>query len=117
MVARQLPFDGETSSDCIAEILDKEQPTLTRFTPDAPEALEVIVSSALTKDREERYHSVKEFLGAIRRLKQRLDASAEIERSVAPHTDSVSSSQSGEAISNRTSQSMPATQSNIHSTS
>src|SRR5256884_9530619 len=59
MVAGRVPFDGETPSDCIAAILDKEPPPLTRFAPDAPEALEMIISTALTKDREERYHSVK----------------------------------------------------------
>src|ERR1051325_8119220 len=117
MIAGRVPFDGETPSDCIAAILDKEPPALIRFAPDVPEALEVIVSSALTKDRDERYHSVKEFLGAIRRLKQRLDASAELERSAAPRTDVVTSSQSGEAVAGRTSQSMPATQPTVHSTS
>src|SRR5213595_3351400 len=48
MVAGRVPFDGETPSDCIAAILDKEPPALTRFARDVPEALEVIVSSALT---------------------------------------------------------------------
>jgi len=117
MIAGRVPFDGETPSDCIAAILDKEPPLLVRFAPDVPEALEMIVSTALTKDREERYHSVKELLGAIRRLKQRLDASAELERSVAPHTDVVTSNQVGEEIPPGTSQSIPATQPNIHSTS
>src|SRR5207248_10776695 len=58
MVTGRVPFDGQTPSDCIAAILDKEPLTLTRFAPDAPEALEVIISTALTKDRDERYHSV-----------------------------------------------------------
>jgi len=117
MVTGRVPFDGETPSDCIAAILNNEPPALTRFAHDAPEALEVIVSSALTKDRDERYHSVKEFLGALRRLKQRLNASAEIERSVAPHTDVVTSSRSGEVVAGRSSQSIPATQPSVHSTS
>jgi len=117
MITGRVPFDGETPSDCIAAILNNEPPLLARFAPDLPEGLEVIVSSALTKDRDERYHSVKEFLGAIRRLKQRLDASAELERSAAPHTDVVTSSRSGEAVAGRTSQSMPTTQPSVHSTS
>src|SRR5437762_14268236 len=64
MVAGRIPFDGETPSDCIAAILDKEPPSLTRYARNVPETLEVIVSTALTKDRDERYHSVKELLGA-----------------------------------------------------
>jgi serine/threonine protein kinase len=115
MIAGRVPFEGETPSDCIAAILDKEPPALTRFAPDVPEALEVIVTSALTKDRDERYHSVKEFLGALRRLKQRLDASAEIERSAAPDLH-VASSPSSDAIVSSPSQSIPTTQP-IHSTS
>lgn len=117
MVTGRVPFDGETPSDCIAAILNNEAPALTRFASEVPEALEVIVSSSLAKDRDERYHSVKEFLGAIRRLKQRLDASAELERSVAPHNEVVTSSRSGEAVASGTAQSRPATQPEIHSTS
>ena len=117
MVAGRVPFDGETPSDCIAAILDKEPPALTRFARDVPEALEVIVSSALTKDRDERYHSVKEFLGALRRLKQRLGAAAEMERSISPHAEMEMSNTSGEATASRTSQSIPASQPSIHSTS
>jgi serine/threonine protein kinase/sugar lactone lactonase YvrE len=114
MVTGRIPFDGETPSDCIAAILDKEPPALTRFVREAPEALEVIVASALTKDRDERYHSVKEFLGALRRLKQRLDASSEIERSIAPERGADVPSQS--AVS-KTSQAIPTTAPSIHSPS
>jgi Tol biopolymer transport system component len=111
-----VPFDGETPSDCIAAILNNEPPALMRFASDVPEALEVILSSALTKDRDERYHSAKEFLGALRRLKQRLDASAELERSAAPQTG-VTSGQSGEAIESRTSPPVNATEPGVHTTS
>src|SRR5262245_10600302 len=117
MVTGRVPFDGETPSDCIAAILDKEPAALIRFAHNVPEALEVIVSSALTKDRDERYHSVKEFLGALRRLKQRLDASAELERSVVPDASGVDSRPSGEAIASGTSQSIPTTQASLRSTS
>lgn len=48
------------------------------------EALEWIVAEALTKDREERTQSARELLKRLQRLKQRVEAEAEIERSVAP---------------------------------
>src|SRR5437016_3952708 len=112
MIAGRVPFDGETPSDCIAAILDKEPPALTRYARNVPETLEVIVSTALTKDRDERYHSVKELLGALRRLKQRLDATAELERSAAPQTGAPS-----EATANKTGEAIPSTQPIIHSTS
>jgi serine/threonine protein kinase len=117
MIAGRVPFDGETPSDCIAAILDKEPPPLVRFAPGVPEALDLIISTALTKDRDERYHSVKELLGALRRLKQRLDASAELERSQPPQSRVVStSSRSGEADA-RLSGKASATQPITHSTS
>src|SRR5947199_6578433 len=96
MVAGRVPFDGETPSDVIAALLEKEPPPLARYARDVPEALEVIVSTALAKDRDERYHAAKEMLGALRRLKHRLDVSAEIERSLAPEDVRATTTQSGE---------------------
>ena len=84
MVAGRMPFEGATPSHIIVAITDKEPPLLARYAPDAPEALEWIITKALTKDPEERYQSAKEMLVDLRRLKQRLDISAEIERSAAP---------------------------------
>src|SRR5262245_47884317 len=60
MVAGRVPFEGQTPSDVIAGILNNEPPPLTRFAREVPEALDVIVSTALTKNREERYHAVTE---------------------------------------------------------
>src|SRR2546428_695613 len=60
MIAGRAPFAGESSADVIAAILDKEPPSLARFTPDIPEALEWINTKALRKDCEERYQTAKE---------------------------------------------------------
>ena len=84
MVTGRLPFEGPTPSHVIVAILEKDPPLLTRYITDAPEALEWIVTKALTKNRDDRYQTAREMLTDLRRLKQRLDASAEIERSIAP---------------------------------
>ena len=84
MVTGHLPFEGPTPSHVIVAILEKDPPALARFLSDAPEALEWILTKALTKNRDDRYQTAREMLTDLRRLKQRLDASAEIERSVAP---------------------------------
>ncbi len=84
MIAGRNPFEGSSVSDVISAILGKEPPPLARYSRDVPEALEMIVQTTLTKDKEERYHSIKEMMGALRRIKQRLDAAAEIERSAPP---------------------------------
>ena len=70
MLAGCTPSSGETASDVIVSILEKEPPPLTRYEPDAPAELQRIVSKALAKDREERYQTVKDFLIDLRKLKE-----------------------------------------------
>src|SRR5215510_5271437 len=82
MVAGRTPFEGETSTDVIVAITQKEPPPLARFAPNVPAELEWIVSKALRKDRDERYQTIKELITDLRRLKQRLEFESELERSV-----------------------------------
>ena len=84
MVAGRPPFEGATTGDVISAVLNKEPLPLARYQPGAPEALEWIVTKALTKDKEGRYQTAKELLTDLRRLKQRLEFEAEMERSVSP---------------------------------
>ncbi|MCA1576295.1 MAG: protein kinase [Acidobacteria bacterium] len=82
LVAGRTPFEGETSTDVIVAITQKEPPPLVRFAPSVPAELEWIVMKALRKDRDERYQTIKELLTDLRRLKQRLEFETELERSV-----------------------------------
>ena len=84
MLAGRTPFEGDTASDVVSAILNKEQPPLARYTREVPETLEWIISKALTKEREERYQTAREMLVDLRRLKQRLDFAAELQRSGPP---------------------------------
>src|SRR5947209_13488472 len=84
MLTGHAPFEGETASDVIAAILEREPPSLARYSKDVPEALEWIVMKALTKDKEDRYQTAREIWTDLRRLKQRLDVEAEIERTATP---------------------------------
>jgi serine/threonine protein kinase/Flp pilus assembly protein TadD len=84
MVAGRIPFEGETSTDVIVAITQKEAPPLARFAPDVPAELDWIVSKALRKDRDERYQTIKELLTDLRRVKQKIEFEAELERSVSP---------------------------------
>jgi serine/threonine protein kinase/Tol biopolymer transport system component len=88
MITGRLPFEGPTSSHVVVAILEKEPPLLARYLSGVLEALEWIVTKALTKDQEDRYQTAREMLMDLRRLKQRLDAGSELERSVAPETGS-----------------------------
>jgi serine/threonine protein kinase/tetratricopeptide (TPR) repeat protein len=84
LIAGRTPFEGETSTDVIVAITQKEPPPLARFAPQVPAELEWIVMKALRKDRDERYQTIKELLTDLRRLRQRLDFESELERSSAP---------------------------------
>ena len=84
MVAGRTPFEGETSTDVLVAITQKEPPPLARFAPNVPAELDWIVMKALRKDRDERYQTIKELLTDLRRLKQRLEFEVELERSAAP---------------------------------
>lgn len=73
MVTGRLPFTGDTPSHIIVAILEKDAEPLTRFLPAAPAELEWIVRKALRKDRDHRYHSVKEMLGDLEAVSQKLN--------------------------------------------
>ena len=90
MVCGRVPFEGETSTDVIVAIAQKEPAAIARFAPDAPAELEWIITKALTKARDERYQTIKELITDLRRLKQKLEFEVELERSVSP--DSVTRS-------------------------
>jgi serine/threonine protein kinase/TolB-like protein/Tfp pilus assembly protein PilF len=85
MVAGCLPFEGSTTSEILASILnEKAPPPLARFAREVPAELERIVEKALRKDREERYQTSKDMLLDLRRLKHKLEVDAEIERTAPP---------------------------------
>jgi len=87
MVARRLPFEGATTSELLASILnDKEPPPLSRYARGVPVELERILTKALHKNREERYQVIKDFGLDLKSLKHRLEFEAELERTVPPES-------------------------------
>jgi len=109
MIAGRLPFPGETPTETISLILQREPAPLTRFAPDITPELERIVTKALTKDREERYQTAKDLLIDLRKLKRKLEVDAEIERTLAPELRSSASTASGQGAPVTTSGSSAAT--------
>ncbi len=86
MVAGRTPFQGESSTEVLAAILDREPPPLARFEPEAPAELQRIVSKALRKNREERYQTIQDFLIDLKNLRAELDFEARLERSMSPES-------------------------------
>ena len=74
MLTQHTPFEGASKSHIIVAITDHEPVPITQSAPDVPEALEWIISEALTKAVDERCQTAKEMLGRLRRLKQRLES-------------------------------------------
>jgi len=81
MLTSKRPFEAATHGDTIVSILEREPVPLGRQVPEVPEELERIVTKALTKDREERYQTVKDMAVDLRLLRRRLEVEAEVERS------------------------------------
>ncbi|HMF55568.1 MAG TPA: protein kinase, partial [Pyrinomonadaceae bacterium] len=84
MIAGRGAFDGETPSDVISLILQKEPQPLARSAPGVPSELARIVTKALRKDREERYQVVKDLLLDLKSLKEELEFQARLEQSSGP---------------------------------
>jgi serine/threonine protein kinase len=89
MAAGRQPFEGETASDVMSLILQKEPLPLAHAWPEVPVELERIVRKALRKDREERYQTIKDLLIDLRNLRKELELEAEMERSAPPATSRV----------------------------
>lgn len=112
MVAACPPFDGPTPTDLLVSILDRDPIPLAEHAPSTPPELQRIVKKALSKDREKRYHTVKDMAVDLENLRWELEISAELERSpstasgtrsianaqVTRETAAPSTSPSGEAV-------------------
>ena len=84
MASGRAPFTGETPTDVVVAIVEREQPPISQHVEGAPPELERIVRKALRKDRNERYQIVKEMAIDLRSLRRELEVNSMLERSIAP---------------------------------
>ena len=70
MVAARPPFAGQTTSDIIAAILERDYEPLSRLAADVPPELARIVGKALRKDPEQRYQVMKDLLLDLEALRE-----------------------------------------------
>src|SRR5215813_6231940 len=73
MITGRPPFEGETSDEVIAAILEREPPPLAQYARGAPAELQRIVEKALRKKREDRYETVGDLLLDLKALKEELE--------------------------------------------
>ena len=70
MVTGQLPFNGSTTAIVFDAILNREPIPIRSLRPDAPRALEVVISSALEKKRDSRVQSAADLKNALSLVNQ-----------------------------------------------
>jgi serine/threonine protein kinase len=97
VVAGVRPFKGETNSDVLVSILEREPPPLSHYQAEAPAELQWIVTKALRKDKEERYQTIRELLTDLRTLMRQLQFDAHAESSRPPEALSATSESGGGA--------------------
>src|SRR6185503_9233155 len=84
MASGRAPFTGETPTDVVVAIVERDQPPISQHVEGAPPELERIVKKALRKDRNERYQIVKEMAIDLRSLRRELEKGSMLERSIVP---------------------------------
>jgi len=88
------PFEGNTKTDLIVSILEREPPPVSRFNSEVPNQFERIIRKTLAKDVEERYQVIKDLQIDLKNLKRELELEAEIDRTVPPEVRAAISTKS-----------------------
>ena len=86
MAAGKAPFEGETDSDVVAEILKTDPPRLDQVLPGFPADLARIVAKAMSKDRESRYQSARALLVDLKAFREDLEFRTRLETTPPPGT-------------------------------
>ena len=73
MIAGLRPFDGETVTDVIVSVLERQPPPISHYEPQVPDKLVQLVASAMAKKREDRCQTIQEMLTVLQKQKRRLD--------------------------------------------
>ena len=80
MIAGQIPFVGDSTTDVLARILEREPVPLATLVEGTPEELQRIVTRALKKDPGERYPTMADMLADLKALRQDLEFGEKIRR-------------------------------------
>ncbi|MCU0239061.1 MAG: protein kinase [Pyrinomonadaceae bacterium] len=84
MLTGKTPFDDETMTDILANIIHKEPLPIGEKVSDCPIELSRIIKKSLRKDREERYQTAKDFQIDLKNLRREMELEHELELSISP---------------------------------
>lgn len=76
MLTGHTPFNGQTASDVLVTILEREPEPLRGQEFESPHELQRIVGKALRKEREKRYQTINEMASDMEKLRRELDGAA-----------------------------------------
>jgi len=82
MASGRPPFTGETATDVVVAIVERDQLPISEHVEGTPPELERIVRKALRKDRNERYQIVKEMAIDLRSLRRELEMNSMLDHSI-----------------------------------
>ena len=68
------PFEGETAVDIVIKHMNEKVPSICRIRPDLPMEMDMFMQKAMAKSPAERYATPQEFIAALDRLQERIQA-------------------------------------------
>ena len=84
MMTGRTPFAGDSMSETLANLINKEPPPLSRFSQGVPDEMQHIVSKTLRKNADERYQTMKGLLADLKDLRENLASGERLEKSYPP---------------------------------
>lgn len=80
LLTGRAPFTGETDSDVMAKLLEREPRPLSHLIPSIPVELERIIARSLCKEKQGRYQSVEQLGADLKSISRRLEVDDSLAR-------------------------------------
>ena len=87
MITGRTPFTASSSSETLANLINREPDAMSRYTVGLPDELQRIVSKMLRKNPDERYQTMKGLLADLREFKDRLSIESKLQRTSSSEND------------------------------
>lgn len=89
------PFGGDSVVDTLHKIIHDPAPAITDFTPSASSELQRVIRKCLAKEPAKRYQTIRDTANDLEELLEEMKGVSNLERSVAPTTSAITSSEPG----------------------